>query len=143
MAVITLSKRDTLFLSHVDVDEPGCWIWTGATNRNGYGVFGVEGRRTMLAHRYWWERTNGWLPPILDHFVCDTPLCVNSDHLRPATAQENVLRGLRRRTHCPRGHPFNEANTMIRTNRLGNPSRECAECNRQRARDRRAQSKET
>jgi hypothetical protein len=142
MAVIEVSIRDERFMSKVQMQPNGCWLWTAATNKNGYGVFGVEGRRTMLAHRYWWERTNGWLPPILDHFVCDTPACVNPDHLRPATNQENVLRGFRKRTHCPKGHPFNEANTMIRLNRLGNPSRECAECNRQRARDVRAKTKE-
>lgn len=87
MAVMTLSTRDTLFLSKVAMQRhDGCWIWTAARNAQGYGVF-WDGTRTVLAHRYWWERMNHWLPPILDHFVCDTPLCVNPAHLRPATTR--------------------------------------------------------
>src|SRR4026208_1191601 len=58
-----------------------CWLWTGLKNHNGYGVFGGRQHRTTT-HRKMWAMTNGLIPDGL--FVChrcDTPACVNPDHL--------------------------------------------------------------
>jgi hypothetical protein len=68
----------------------GCWLWYLATNDAGYGSFRVNGK-TVLAHRKFFERTKG---PIPNGFhvchKCDTPQCVNPDHLFLGTASDNM-----------------------------------------------------
>ena len=70
-------------------DERGCLVWLGALGRGGYGVIQVEGR-TVAAHRYAWERSNGPIPSgrIIDH-MCHNRACVNVKHLRLATHSQN------------------------------------------------------
>lgn len=102
------------------VDRRGandCWPWRGCTvNAQGYGKLNIAGQM-VLAHRY----SYALVRPIpdgleLDH-ICRNPLCVNPAHLEPVTHRENVLRGTARsaenarKTHCKRGHPFDETNT--------------------------------
>ncbi len=101
------------FWSRVDRSDPtGCWPWKGNTTSDGYGTF------TALAHRMSYELTYGAIPPdrVVDH-LCRTRDCQNPDHLEAVTRGENVLRGEglsavnARKTHCLRGHPFDETNT--------------------------------
>ena len=71
------------------VGDPGCIIWTGATNSKGYGSLSVNGRM-VLAHRYAYEREHGPIPDamFIDH-TCWNRACCNVEHLRLATRQEN------------------------------------------------------
>ena len=46
-----------------------------------------------------------------------------------------------RKTHCKRGHPFNEENTRIRTSPNGRPRRSCRVCDREGYLRRRARQK--
>lgn len=86
------------------VDMSGeCWVWTAATNRNGYGVFSG---RTRLAHRMAWKEVNGAIPRGL--FVChhcDNPPCVRPEHLFLGTCADNVrdmlLKGRAKRYEGP------------------------------------------
>jgi hypothetical protein len=121
-------------LSSVDYiieDETDCWIWQRMTLR-GYGRMRL-GRTMQYAHRVYFERYRGPIPAglHLDH-LCRNPACVNPAHLEPVTPRENTLRGntiaARRKaqTHCVRGHPFDEANTI----RVG-AGRACRDCQRQ------------
>lgn len=68
----------------------GCLIWTGAKEVANYGYIKV-GAQYMRAHRYNWEKHYGRIPDgmHLDH-TCYTPECVNVDHLRLATPQQNT-----------------------------------------------------
>jgi len=107
----------------------GCWLWTGFISPTGYAKFGTP---SLYAHRVAYEMEVG---PIaegfdLDH-LCRVRHCVNPAHLEPVTHRENVLRGeglaakQARKTHCPKGHEYSEANTRLYAGR-----RYCRECNR-------------
>jgi hypothetical protein len=84
--------------------EAGCWIWTGSTNPDRYGCFGVNGR-TVGTHRISWFLHHGPIPTmggttslkVLHH--CDTPECVNPAHLWLGTQLENIADCLKKGRH--------------------------------------------
>src|SRR6185312_3623765 len=86
-----------LFWSHVHKSD-GCWEWTGARTKKGYGVFGRTGVkcRTIKAHRAAFLITHGHLPVYVLH-RCDNPPCVRPDHLYEGTAAENTSDMISRR----------------------------------------------
>lgn len=83
------------FWRMVDLDETGCWIWTGRVNPKGYGQFRPGGRGTSVAqaHRWAFELFVGSIPDGLhiDH-LCRVKACVNPRHLEPVTDLENKRR---------------------------------------------------
>lgn len=122
----------TKFWSKVDKTE-ACWTWTGSIDQHGYGYFRTNGRR-YAAHRFSYLLARGDIPKglVVDHLChgwdtnckaegnwCRHRSCVNPDHLEAVTQRENLLRGhgvsgqAARRTHCPQGHPYDEANTYF------------------------------
>lgn len=67
-----------------------CLIWTGGRTSHGYGQIRVGGRQEH-AHRYAYRRTHGDIPEgLVVRHKCDTPLCVNADHLEVGTQRENM-----------------------------------------------------
>lgn len=91
-----------------------CWLWTASRIGGGYGSFGLNG--TKYAHRLVYEDLVGPIPAGLDiDHLCRVRHCVNPDHLEPVTRAENLRRGKMDRhsdrTHCKRGHAFDEENT--------------------------------
>lgn len=83
---MTLRAR---LLAKVRRHASGCWLWTGAKTRDGYGLID-DGGRTRQAHRVSFELFKRPLPPsALIMHSCDTPSCVNPDHLSPGTKASN------------------------------------------------------
>jgi len=74
-----------------DVQENGCWLWSGGTDRdNKYGLYHIA-HKTILAHRYVYEKFKGIIPTALRlHHTCRMTRCVNPDHLVPVTQAENM-----------------------------------------------------
>ena len=71
--------------------EGDCLIWTGGTDRKGYGELRTGGK-TKKAHRLVWEIQNGEIPDgiMLDH-ICHNKACIEVRHLRFATNQQNQM----------------------------------------------------
>lgn len=76
----------------IPVTESGCWLWIGADygNDDGYGRFCLGGRN-QKAHRCSWQLYVGEIPSgMLVLHKCDTPGCVNPDHLYLGTHADNT-----------------------------------------------------
>ena len=92
------------FWAKVDKSD-GCWLWTGACDRKGYGRFRAETGESVAAHRWVYEQEVGPIPEGLeiDHLChsntscvaglgCLHRKCVNPAHLEPVTHAENLAR---------------------------------------------------
>ncbi|MDX3328828.1 HNH endonuclease signature motif containing protein [Streptomyces sp. ME02-6979-3A] len=121
-------------LARTVADPNGCLIWTGPKNNHGYGRIFVNGEQ-HYTHRLSYQLDVGSIPDglYLDH-LCRVPACCNPQHLEPVTPRENSRRGEpANRTHCPAGHLYDEANTIVRERsdwKTKTPvrSRECRTC---------------
>lgn len=100
--------------SKVAINDAGCWLWTGARQKEGYGRVKHEDK-TPLTHRLAYELLVGPIPSglHLDH-LCRVRRCINPEHLEPVTQQENIRRGaaiVLATPNYPCGHPRTTENS--------------------------------
>jgi hypothetical protein len=132
-----------LFDRVATAEHGSCWQWQGDTTADGYGRFTNRRQNpySRRAHREMYELAYGESIPegmVIDH-LCRNRWCINPMHLEVVTHRENGLRsvpfnhnGLK--THCPRGHEYDEANTYTHPT---TGKRSCRSCHRRWASERR------
>lgn len=71
--------------------ETPCWIWKMKPNSQGYAVMKYH-QKAYKVYRVMWERHNGKkIPPGINAcHRCDTPSCVNPEHIFLGTQQDNI-----------------------------------------------------
>lgn len=127
--------------------EGPCHIFKHCKSRGrkgGYGQVGLNGKNVKV-HRYVWERDVGPIPKgfEIDH-ICRVRACCNVKHLRVVNDQQQATENsigafwqtLKKRTHCPKGHEYTQANTYV-----WRGMRDCRECSRIRDRKRAARKR--
>lgn len=134
---------------HVDQRESTeCWPWLLSIASHGYGQIGwqIEPNKSTktTAHRVAWMAANGAteIPAgmTVDH-ICHNRPCCNPAHLRLLSHVENSRdNGYAGKTHCPRGHHYDETNTYYHRTPTG-LGRTCRACGAERARRKRASEK--
>ena len=71
-----------------------CWLWKAGVNTYGYGRFRLKvngGWKQIAAHRLMYEFVYGEIPEGMNVLhKCDTPLCVNPEHLFLGDQQDNI-----------------------------------------------------
>lgn len=93
------------FWRKVRVDPDGCWTWTAAANKDGYGVFQIGRGNQQMAHRTAYRLYTGVEPGkrLVCH-TCDNPGCVRKEHLFLGTPRDNMVdKTLKGRQHRPAG----------------------------------------
>ena len=126
-------EKVRLILESYGDDNDVCWLWPMSIFKTtGYGQiawYKGDGRQTgTTAHRVAWITTHGPIPMhmTVDH-RCRVRSCVNPAHLRLLSNIENARdNGQGRKTHCPKGHPYDEINTY----RDSKGHRYCRKCAR-------------
>lgn len=92
------SNKERL-LAKIVIDSGGCWKWTAGAFDSGYGAISVGGKMRK-AHRVAYEAFVGTIP--LGMCVChrcDTPCCINPDHLFLGSHADNTADMLAKERH--------------------------------------------
>ena len=110
------AKRDPTvrFFEKIErIPEAGCWLWTDALNKDGYGLLMVHGK-VVTAHRFSWRIHFGDAGESHVLHWCDVRCCVNPFHLFDGSHADNMA-DMKAKNRA-RGHP-GERNTKAKFSR--------------------------
>ena len=120
------------------ISSNGCRVWNKKESLFPSGHVAISFRgNAMKAHRALWIETFGDLDSktVVRH-ICNNPACTNIEHLTTGTQADNIQdmidagrHGMTNKTHCPKGHEYNETNTRTYKGR-----RWCRACDNERSR---------
>ena len=103
MEKLSLTIAERLMDNCCPEPNTGCWLWTAGVSGQAYGSVSINGK-DYRAHRLSYET---WIGPIqaglCDCHKCDTPLCINPDHLFLGTPADNNADRDRKGRHKPSG----------------------------------------
>ena len=89
---LTTLERFESFLDKSGPKQPHmktrCWLWTGALDHTGYGVFWVNGKK-INSHRFVLQHVLGESSLHTLH-GCDVRACVRPTHLRYGSPRDNA-----------------------------------------------------
>lgn len=101
---------DYLLENYAPIPESGCWLWLGGWDRQSYGKINKRSISYGLAHRAFYKHFIGPIPEgMLILHKCDTPPCINPDHLFAGSPGDNMKDMHRKNRHpskfsAPRGY---------------------------------------
>jgi hypothetical protein len=100
---MTLKTPAQRFAAKWKLSPTGCHIWQGFLDKGGYGQFWDT--KNHKAHRWALSTATGEWPDVktLALHNCDTPACVNPDHLFWGTHQDNSTDMMEKGRHSPAG----------------------------------------
>ena len=91
-----VAKVRQRLLAKIKTNRRGCWLWQGApSGRDGRGQIKVKGRSYQV-HRLSYEVFVGPVEQFDVLHSCDTPNCINPDHLFLGTHSDNMKDAFRK-----------------------------------------------
>lgn len=118
----------------MDEDDPyeRCWRWPLPSTRH-------DGRQVVknrYVYRIIWLAVFGEPVPPVVHHTCEHEWCINPKHMEAMPSQSEHMKahgaggdwGQSDKTHCPKGHPYDEENTYIYVRKDGRKERWCRTC---------------
>ena len=107
-----------------------CWNWTGSVTHNNHAQLSYNGRNQAVA-RWIMGIRPGRKINVNHKDICQNPRCFNPEHLYIGTQSDNI-RDLvrlgkyvsnlgefsRLKTHCTRGHEYNDSIRNVRGDRI-------------------------
>lgn len=84
-----MNMLDKLTNKYIPEPNSGCWLWIGGVQAEGYGLI-RDGIKRAKAHRVSYKLFKGNIPAgLVVRHICDTPECINPDHLVLGTHKDN------------------------------------------------------